>query len=58
MLLNREFSMNVRVVKSVLIQPHKSVALEMTLNLEVIVPKSVTGTILIAWYMHHSTFKI
>ena len=58
MLLNGEFSMSVRVVTSVLIQFHKSVTLEMTLNLEVTIPESVTGTIQIAWYMHHSTFKI
>ena len=58
MLLNGKFSMNVRVITSILIQLHKSVTLEMTLNLEVTVPESVTGTIQIAWYMHHSTFKI
>ena len=56
MLLNRESSENMRVIMSVLIQLHKSVILEMTL--EVTVPKPMTGTILIAWYMHLLTLKI
>ena len=56
MLLNRESSENMRVIKSALIQLHKFVILEMTL--EVTVPKPVTGTILIAQYMHLLTFKI
>ena len=44
-----------RAVTSVFIQIHKSVILEMTL--EVTIPKPVTGMILIAWYMHLLTFK-
>ena len=55
MLLNRESSENMRVIMSVLIQLHKFVILEMTL--EVTIPKPVTGKILIAWYMHLLTFK-
>ena len=56
MLLNREFSMNMRVVTSVLIQLHKSIILQMTLD--VTIPKAMTGTILITQYMHLLTFKI
>ena len=59
MLSNREFHVNVRVVTSVLILLHKSIALEMTLNLEVTVPEPVTGMIQIAWYiiMQPSKYK-
>ena len=56
MLLNREFSVNMRVITSVLIQFHKFVILEMTL--EVTIPNSMIGMILIAQYMHLLTFKI
>ena len=55
MLLNREFSKNMRVITSVLIQLHKFIISEITL--EVTVPKPMTGMILIAWYMHLLTFK-
>ena len=58
MLLNREFSENVKIIMSLLIQHPKSVTKEMTLNLEVTIPEPVTGAILTARYMHHSTFKI
>ena len=58
MLLNREFSVNVKVITSVLIQHHKSITLEMTLNPGVTVPMPVIGMILIARYMHPLTFKI
>ena len=56
MLLNWESSENMRVITSVLIQIHKFIILEMTL--EVTIPKPVTGMISIAWYMHLLTFKI
>ena len=56
MLLNREFNVNLGVITSVLIQLHKSIILQMTQHITV--PKPVTGTILIAWYMHLLNFKI
>ena len=56
MLLNREFSMNMRVITSVLIQLHKSVILQMTLDDTA--PETMTGMILIAQYVHLLTFKI
>ena len=42
MLLNREFSVNMRIITSVLKQFHKSIALEMALNLEVTIPEPIT----------------
>ena len=56
MLLNREFSVNLKVIMSVLIQLHKFIILQMTQD--VTIPKAMIETILIAWYTPLLIFKI